>query len=159
MHLFNPFGCNSDPLQLMYGCTVYFKYFELAMYGYIHFVRGTIYPWLYASTSTVLIWIDITNVPPTDFMNLAAICLLYSLCTDVLPISNGLYKCILAYLEIWLYACTETVLIGIEVINVPCRFSILLVEIWCCTNDDGRTSHFKYFELAMYGPFILWGSI
>ena len=33
MHLFNVFGGNSDPVQLMYGSKAYSKYFELAMYG------------------------------------------------------------------------------------------------------------------------------
>ena len=44
MPLFNPFGGNSDPVQLMYGRTVYYKYFELAMNEPIHFVYGSIYP-------------------------------------------------------------------------------------------------------------------
>ena len=55
MHLFNPFGGNSDPVQLLYGRTAYFKYFELAMDGPIYCVCGSIYPKLYASTSTVQI--------------------------------------------------------------------------------------------------------
>ena len=41
MHPFNPFGDNSDPVQLMYGRTAYFKYFELAMYEPIHFEWGS----------------------------------------------------------------------------------------------------------------------
>ena len=88
MHLFNPFGGNSDPVQSMYRRTGNYKYFELAMYGPIHFVLGSIYPWLYASTSTVRIWIDITNVSPTDLIHLAANFILYSWCTDVQPILN-----------------------------------------------------------------------
>ena len=55
MHRFNPFGGHSDPVQLMYGRTAYFKYLELAMYRPIHFVWESIEPWLYARTSTVLI--------------------------------------------------------------------------------------------------------
>ena len=42
MHDFNPFGGNSDPAQFIYGRTAYFKYFELAIYGLIHFVWGSI---------------------------------------------------------------------------------------------------------------------
>ena len=91
MYYFHPFGGNSDPVQLMYGRIAYFKYFELAKLGPIHFVWGSIYPWLYASTSTVRIWIDITNFPPTDLITLTTICILYSWCTNIQPISNGLY--------------------------------------------------------------------
>ena len=35
---FNPFGGKSDPVQLIYGRTAYFKYSELALDGHIHFV-------------------------------------------------------------------------------------------------------------------------
>ena len=42
MHLFNPFGGNSDPVQLMYGRKAYFKDFEVDMYGPIYFVWGSI---------------------------------------------------------------------------------------------------------------------
>ena len=52
MHLFNPFSGISDHLQLMYGRTAYFKYFELAMYEPIHFV------WVMA----VHRYIDCTNL-------------------------------------------------------------------------------------------------
>ena len=88
MHRFNPFDGNVDPVQLMYGRAAYIKYFELAMIGPIHFVWESIKPCQYARTSTVRIWIDITNVPPTDLIHLAAICILYSWCTDVQPILN-----------------------------------------------------------------------
>ena len=83
MHVFNPFGQNLDSVQVMYGRTSYFKYFELAMYGPIHFLWGTIYPRMYASTSTVWIWIDITNVQRPDLSYLITICILYSWCMDV----------------------------------------------------------------------------
>ena len=54
-HLFNPNRGKSDSVQLMYGRTAYFQYFELAMDGPIYFVLGSSYPRLYASTSTVRI--------------------------------------------------------------------------------------------------------
>ena len=69
MDLFNPFGGKSNPEQLMYGRTAYFKYFELP----IHLLFESIYPRLYSTTSTVRNLIDITNVPPTDLITLAAI--------------------------------------------------------------------------------------
>ena len=40
----------------------------------------------------------IKNVSPTDLMNWAAICILYSWCTDVQTISNGVYICFVGYL-------------------------------------------------------------
>ena len=38
LHWFGPFGCHLHPVQLNYGRTAYFIYFELAMYGPIYFV-------------------------------------------------------------------------------------------------------------------------
>ena len=135
----------------MYGRTAYFKYFELAMYLYIHFVGGTIYPWLYASTSTVRIWIDITNVPPTDFINLASICILYNLyCQFQMVDTNVLWHT----WEIWLYACTETVLIGIEVTNIWCTIQILLVAIWIL-----YSSCTDVYQFQMVGTYVLWDTL
>ena len=129
MHLLYPFGGNSDLVQGMYERTAYFKYFELAMYGPVRFVWRSIYPRLYATTSTVLIWIDITNVPPTDLITLAAICILYSWCRTYTQFQMVGTYVLWDTWELWLYAFTETVRIGIEVTNVWCTLSILLVVI------------------------------
>ena len=79
--------------------------------------------WLYACTETVRIGIVVTNLPCTVSILLVVIWILYSWCTDVQPFLNGLYICILGYLEQWLYSCTEAVRIGIEVTNVPFSFN------------------------------------
>ena len=73
MNLFNPIGGNSDPVQT-YSL---FKIFGISYVWAIHFIWESIFPWLYASTLTVRIWIDITNVPPADLINLHSIQLMY----------------------------------------------------------------------------------
>ena len=59
--------------------------------------------------------------------------------------------------ELWLNACTETIRIGIEVINFPCMISILLVEIrilyrWCTDVHPILNS----LNSLCIGPFILY---
>ena len=127
MHYFNPFGGNWDPIQLMYGRTAYF---ELAMYGPFDFVGEAfilgctsvyqLYEFeLISQISHLLIW---SLWPPFE-----------SCTVDVRTYSQ--FRMVCTYVlwdtwELWLYHCSETVRIGIEVTNVPCTISILLVLIW-----------------------------
>ena len=53
MYFLNAFGGHFQPVQLMYGRTASFKYFELLIYAPILYVQESWELWLYAFTSTV----------------------------------------------------------------------------------------------------------
>ena len=110
MHYFKLFGVNWDHVPLMYGRTAYFQYFELAMYGPIHFAfshgcspvhRMYVFELISQMSQPLIrsVW------PP------------FASCTvDVRTYSQFQMVCthvLWDTIELWLHACTETVRIGI----------------------------------------------
>ena len=124
------------------------------MYGLIHFVWESIEPWLYTHTLTVQIWIHVTNVPTTDSIHLVDICPLYSWCTDVQRILNGLYRCTVGWIA-GSYGCTPVQ----QLKNPHWRYkcSMHRLNLFGGYSNPvqlmyGRIANFIYFELAMCAP-------
>ena len=108
--------------------------------------------WLYACKENLRIEIEVTNVPCTISIRLVVIRILYSRCTDVQAISNGLYICNVGNLGTMaarLYRnCTNR--------DFGHKYSMHLLNPFGSISDPVllmyvRTANFKYFELAMYG--------